>query len=86
MTKDTNYTWQKNVLDEPTLVGFVVLSKAKQPMLDFCYDFLRRITRPQNFRAIEMGTVSFYIAPTENSLYERFIDLAETEMKKNGNF
>ena len=47
------------------------------------YDFLGRIMRPRSFRAIEMDTDSFYMALTENDLYECFNEVAKSQMQEN---
>ena len=70
------------VHDEPILVGFTVLNNGKQRMLEFRYDFLGRIMRPRSFRAKEMDTDSFYMALTENDLYDCFIEAAKTQMQE----
>ena len=71
------------VHDEPILVGFTVLNNEKRRMLQFRYDFLGRIMWPRSFRAIEMGTDSFYMALTENDLYDCFAEAAKTQMQEN---
>ena len=50
---------------------------------EFRYDFLGRIMRPRSFRAIEMDTDSFYMALTENDLYESFNEVAKTQTREN---
>ena len=85
MKKYTKLTWlkEKIVHDEPILVGFTVLNNGKQRMLEFRYDFLGRIMRPRSFRAIEMDTDSFYMALTENDLFDCFTEAAKTQMQEN---
>ena len=80
---EINMAKRKIVHDEPILVGFTVLNNGKQRMLEFRYDFLGRIMRPRSFRAIEMDTDSFYMALTENDLYECFNEVAKSQMQEN---
>ena len=80
---EINMAKRRIVHDEPILVGFTVLNNGKQRMLEFRYDFLGRIMRPRSFRAKEMDTDSFYMALTENDLYDCFIEAAKTQMQEN---
>ena len=80
---EINMAKRKIVHDEPILVGFTVLNNGKQRMLEFRYDFLGRIMRPRSFRVIEMDTDSFYMALTENDLYECFNEVAKSQMQEN---
>ena len=80
---EINIAKRKIVHDEPILVRFTVINNGKQRMLEFRYDFLGRIKRPRSFRAIEMAADSFYMALTENDLYDCFTEVTKTQMQEN---
>ena len=70
---------KKIVHSEPIFLGFVVLNDAKERKLEFCLKNYATKDCPRQ-RDGEMDTDSFYMALTENSLFECF-----SNMKNNTN-